>query len=145
MNIQPGRKKQISNTSSARKDPAFALQVLRVITVIFCLVLITGVLMVHIYMNQIISETGREIRAVKSEISRVKIELGNLNNQYEQSCSPEFISRQIKRFGLKFVSPEPGQVRRMPILSVSQARQIAMRMERGRSDRAYLNRRNSAR
>ena len=145
MNIQPGRKKQISNTSSARKDPAFASQVLRVVTVIFFLVLVAGMVWVHIYMNQIITETGREIRTVKSEISRIKIELGNLNNQYEQSCSPEFISRQIKRFGLKFVSPAPGQVRRMPILSVSQARQIAMRMERGRSDRAYLNRRNSAR
>ena len=145
MNIQPGRKKQISSTSSARRDPAFAMQLLRVFTVIFCLVLVTGILFVHIYMNQIITETGREIRAVKGEISRIKIELGNLNNQYEQSCSPEFIFRQIKRFGLKFVSPEAGQVRRIPILSVSQARQVAMRFEQGRSDRAYLDRRNSTR
>ena len=145
MNIQPGRMNSSRRPGSAKRNPNFLHQLGMVFKVVFFLVLIAAVLVVHIYMNQIITETGREIRAVKGEISRIKIELGNLNNQYEQSCSPEFIFRQIKRFGLKFVSPEAGQVRRIPILSVSQARQVAMRFEQGRSDRAYLDRRNSTR
>jgi len=116
MNIQPGRMTQNRRTSSARRDPDFGRQLVRVMKVLLFLVLVSGVLVFHIYMNQRIAETENRIRGVKQNISRVRIEITNLRNRREEYCSPEVIRRQMARFGLNLVPAEPGQVRRMAVI-----------------------------
>ncbi|MBQ7207969.1 MAG: hypothetical protein IJS01_09255 [Lentisphaeria bacterium] len=129
MNIQPGRMTQTRRTSSARRDPDFGRQFARVMKVVLCLVLISSVLVIHIYMNQRIAETEAQIRAVRQNISRVRTEITNLRNRKEEYCSPEFVRRQMGRFGLNLVPAEPGQVRLMSVLPSSQARRLAVQME----------------
>ena len=143
MNVHSGRQRLSSRTASVRKDPAFGIQLFRLGSIMFFLLLIASVLFVHIYMNQRIAETEREIKSIKLNISRVNIELSNLSNLYEQNCSFEYIRRQMNRFGLNLIVPEPGQVTRMAILSPAQARQKAMLLERRRSGIAYSGRRNA--
>ena len=133
MNIQPGRMTQNRRTSSARRDPDFGRQFARVMKVLLCLVLISGVLVIHIYLNQRIAETENHIRNVKQNISRVRIEITNLRNRREEYCSPEVIRRQMARFGLNLVPAEPGQIRRMAVIPSWQARRQAVLMEQNRS------------
>ena len=130
MNIQPGRMTQTRRTSSARRDPDFGRQFARVMKVVLFLVLVSSVLVIHIYLNQRIAETEAQIRAVKQNISRVKTEITNLRNRKEEYCSPEFVRRQMGRFGLNLVPAEPGQVRLMAVMPSSQARRLAVQMER---------------
>ena len=129
MNIQPGRMTQTRRTSSARRDPDFGRQFARVMKVVLCLVLISSVLVIHIYMNQRIAETEARIRAVRQNISRVRTEITNLRTRKEEYCSPVFVRRQMERFGLNLVPAEPGQVRLMSVLPSSQARRLAVQME----------------
>ncbi|MBQ9502704.1 MAG: hypothetical protein IJU70_11150 [Lentisphaeria bacterium] len=142
MNIQPGRMTQGRRTSSARRDPDFGRQLVRVMKVLLFLVLVSGVLVIHIYMNQRIAETESRIRGVKQSIGRVRIEITNLRNRREEYCSPEVIRRQMVRFGLNLVPAEPGQVRPMAVMPSWQARRQAVLMEQNRSvvtaDRAVL-------
>jgi len=133
MNIQPGRMTQSRRTSSARRDPDFGRQLVRVMKVLLFLVLVSGVLVFHIYMNQRIAETENRIRGVKQNISRVRIEITNLRNRREEYCSPEVIRRQMARFGLNLVPAEPGQVRRMAVIPSWQARHQAVLLERNRT------------
>ena len=133
MNIQPGRMTQSRRASSARRDPDFGRQLARVMKVLLFLVLVSGVLVIHIYMNQRISETENRIRSVKQNIGRVRIEIVNLRNRREEYCSPEVIRRQMARFGLNLVPAEPGQIRRMAVIPSWQARHQAVLMEQNRS------------
>lgn len=131
MNVRSGRTNTRTHSSSAaRKDPKFTTQLCRLMLALFFLGTIASVFCVHIYMNQQIAETGRKIKKIKQEISVVNIELSNLKVQYEQSCSPENIRRQMARFNMKLEDPEPGQVYRMPIFSQAQARKQALWLER---------------
>ena len=133
MNIQPGRMTQGRRTSSARRDPDFGRQFARVMKILLFLVLVSGVLVVHIYLNQRIAETESRIRSVKQDISRVRTEITNLRNRREEYCSPEVVRRQMARFGLNLVPAEPGQIRRMAVIPSWQARHQAVLMERNRS------------
>lgn len=141
MNVRSGRKNTTSHTSSAaRKDPKFTTQLCRLMLILFLMGTVASVLCVHIYMNQQIAETGREIKKIKQEITGVNIELSNLKVQYEQSCSPEYIRKQMARFNLKLEDPEPGQVYRMAVYSPAQARKQALLLERRQkyaSSRSY--------
>ena len=133
MNIQPGRMTQGRRTSSARRDPDFGRQLARVMKVLLFLVLVSGVLVFHIYMNQRIAETENRIRTVKQNISRVRIEITNLRNRREEYCSPEVVRRQMARFGLNLVPAEPGQIRQMAVMPSHQARHLAVLMEQNRT------------
>ena len=133
MNVQPGRKQTNRHTASAaRKDPKFTTQLCRLLVVLFFLGTIFSVLSIHIYMNQRIAETGREIKLIKQQIIAVNIEVSNLKVEYEQSCSYEYIRKQMARFNLKLEDPEPGQVSRMALLSPGQARKQAILLEKRR-------------
>ncbi|MBE6392781.1 MAG: hypothetical protein E7044_01815 [Lentisphaerae bacterium] len=131
MNVRSGRTKTRTQTSSAaRKDPKFTTQLCRLLLVLFLFGTIASAICLHIYMNQQIAETGRKIKDIKQEITVINIELSNLKVQYEQSCSPEYIRRQMARFNLKLEDPEPGQVYRMAVFSREQARKQALLLER---------------
>ena len=68
MNVRSGRKNTTSHTSSAaRKDPKFTTQLCRLMLILFLMGTVASVLCVHIYMNQQIAETGREIKKIKQE------------------------------------------------------------------------------
>jgi cell division protein FtsL len=136
MNVQPGRSTTHNrSTSAARKDPGFVTQFCRLLLLLFFLGMIVSVLFVHIFMNQRITETGREIKKTKQDISNINIELSNLKIKYEQSCSYEYIRQQMARFKLPLTSPAPGQVTRMALLSHEQAGRQAARFERGQRRR----------
>ena len=136
MNVQPGRSTTHSRSSSAaRKDPGFTTQFCRLLLLLFFLGVIASVLFVHIFMNQRISETGREIKQIKQDITNINIELSNLKIKYEQNCSYEHIRKQMERFNLPLTSPKPGQVTRMALLSHEQAGKQAARFERGQRRR----------
>ena len=131
MNVRSGRIYTRSKASSAaRKDPKFTTQLCRLMLVLFLLGTIASALCLHIYMNQRITETGRKIKEIKQEITVVNIELSNLKVQYEQSCSLEYVRRQMARFNLKLEDPEPGQVYRMAVFHPAQARKQALLLER---------------
>ena len=133
MNIQPGRMNRSGRVTSARKDPDFIRQLGRVVKLVMFLALVSSVLVVHIYLNQRITETQRQIRTVQANIEQTQIENTNLRNRLEACSSREFINRQMVRFGLKLVPAEPGQVRYMAIMPTAQARRIAIQMENARS------------
>ena len=141
MNVRSGRKHTHTHTSSAaRKDPKFTTQLCRLMLVLFLMGTIASVLCIHIYMNQKIAETEQKIKKIKQEITVVNIELSNLKVQYEQSCSHEYIRKQMARFNLKLDVPEPGQVYRMTVFSPEQARKQALWLERRQkyaSSRSY--------
>lgn len=132
MNIQPGRMNQNRRMTSARRNPDFGRQLGRVLAVVLFLALVFSVLVIHIYMNQRLSETERSIRSLKLNINRINIEITNLRNRYEERCSPLAIRRQMHRFGLPLVPAEPGQVTAMRIMPAWQARQVAVQMENSR-------------
>ena len=133
MNIQPGRMSQSRRVTSARKDPDFRRQLGRVVKLVLFLALVSSVLVVHIYLNQRISETELQIRTVRANIERTQVEITNLRNHLEACCSREFINRQMAKFGLDLVPSDPGQVRKMVIMPSWQARKVAAQMERPRS------------
>ena len=129
MNIQPGRMKHSPKGSSARQNPEFGRQFGRMMRMIGILLLAAGVFVLHIYLNQRVAETEREIRSVKLNIRRVSAEMTNLRNRYEERCSPDYIYRQIARFKLDLIPAEPSQMYSMSILPPGQVRNIAIRME----------------
>ena len=133
MNIQPGRMSGSRRTTSARRDPDFGKQFIRVLKVVLFLVLVASVPVTHIYLNQRITETERKIRTLKLNINRINIEITNLRNRYEDNCSPSAIRRQIARFGLPLVPAEPGQVVAMRIMTSQEARSVAQLMLNRRS------------
>ena len=131
MKIQSGHKKTLSGKgSAARKDPQFTTQICRLMLVIFMMCLIAGAAWLHIYLHQQIAETGHDIKKVKQEITAVNVELVNLKIQYEQSCSHEYIRKQMARFNMKLNDPVQGQVHRMTVFSPEQARKQALLLEK---------------
>ena len=138
MNIQPGRMNSTRRPGSAKRNPNFLRQLGMVFKIVFFLVLIVAVLVVHIYMNQRITETEREIRSVRLNTQRISTEIVNLRNDYERFCSRSFVVRQMARFKLNLVPAEPGQIARMDILPSWQVRRMAVALEQEFSSRTVL-------
>ncbi len=125
MNIQSGnvRKRQ---SGPVRKSGSSLGIHLAMVCRLGVVLLAAGMLAnAYIYLNQKISETGREIRKTELAIHNTGREIDNLVIRKSELSRWPHISSSIKRFGLKLRPAAPGQVRRLVLYAPGVASRAA--------------------
>ena len=125
MNIQPGKINSPRRRSAAAGNAAPFRQLGTVLRWMLLIAVFAGILEAHIYLNQCLTNTEKELRSTRRAIATTRNELINLRNRIEERSRWEYIRTRMAYYRLDLHPARPGQVHETRMIDSITARSMA--------------------